>query len=112
MNQISDKEIAEFIKLFQNAQAPKEEAPTEPEGRPFMFSDANDAAKQLGDYLRKLHAEDMQNHANNNTWLVQIDKNVKELEDVVIGAALGSAVACFLIGVAVVAIVLLLRIGG
>src|SRR5665811_1431313 len=98
MNPMSDKDIAEFINLFQNAQAPKEEAQQEAEDGPYMRSDAADSAKQLGDYLRKLHADDMQSHTNNNTWLQQIDKNVKKLEDVVFGAVLASAVVVFLMG--------------
>ena len=98
MNPMSDKDIAEFINLFQNAQAPKEEAQAKPEDSPYMPTDAADSAKQLGEYLRKLHADDMQSHVNNNTWLQSIDKNVKKLEDVVFGSALASAVVVFLMG--------------
>jgi len=98
MNPMSDKDIAKFIKLFQNAQAPKEEAQAEPEDSPYMPTDAADAAKQLGEYLRKLHAEDMQSHNANNAWLQQINKNVKKLEDVVFGSVLACAVVVFLMG--------------
>ena|SRR5450759_2765082 len=98
MNPMSDKDIAEFIKLFQNAQAPKEEAQAKPEDSPYMPTDAADAAKQLGEYLRKLHAEDMQSHNANNAWLQQINKNVKKLEDVVFGSVLACAVVVFLMG--------------
>ena len=109
MNPMSDKDIAEFINLFQNAQAPKEEAQQEAEDGPYMRSDAADAAKQLGDYLRKLHADDMQSHNANNAWLQQIDKNVKKLEDVVFGAVLASAVVVFLMGLV---LGLILKSGG
>ena len=109
MNPMSDKDIAEFIKLFQNAQAPKEEAQAKPEDSPYMPTDAADAAKQLGEYLRKLHAEDMQGHNANNAWLHQIDKNVKKLEDVVFESALASAVVVFLMGLV---LGLILKSGG
>ena len=98
MNPMSDKDIAEFMNLFQNAQAPKEEAQAKPEDSPYMPTDAADAAKQLGEYLRKLHAEDMQSHNANNAWLQQINKNVKKLEDVVFGSVLACAVVVFLMG--------------
>jgi len=109
MNPMSDKDIAEFINLFQNAQAPKEEPQAEPEDSQYTRSDAADAAKQLGDYLRKLHADDMQSHNANNAWLQQIDKNVKKLEDVVFGAVLASAVVVFLMGLV---LGLILKSGG
>ena len=112
MNPMSDKDIAEFIKLFQNAQAPKEEAQAKPEDSPYMPTDAADAAKQLGEYLRKLHADDMQSHVNNNTWLQSIDKNVKGLEWTIYTAAFCSTMLALLIGAAVVLLVVKIRIGG
>src|SRR5450759_222080 len=105
MNPMSDKDIAEFINLFQNAQAPKEEAQAKPEDSPYMPTDAAHSAKQLGDYLRKLHADDMQSHTNNNTWLQQIDKNVRGLQYLVFVAAFASAAIFFVIYLVIIAIV-------
>jgi hypothetical protein len=45
-----------------------------------MHSEAQDFAKQLGDYLRILHKEDLDSHNANNTWLQQIDKAIKSLD--------------------------------
>ena len=79
MNPVSEQEIAEFIKHFQNMDASEEEPHKEDDG-PFMYSEAQDLAKQLGDYLRKLHKEDLDSHNANNTWLQQIDKAIKALD--------------------------------
>jgi hypothetical protein len=79
MNPVSEQEIAEFIKQFQNMGASEEEPRQEDDG-PFMYSEAQDFAKQLGDYLRKLHNEDLDSHNANNTWLQQIDKAIKALD--------------------------------
>jgi hypothetical protein len=91
METMSDREIAEFIKLFQNLQAPKEE-PNGKEAGPFMSSEAEGLAEQLGDFLQKLHTEDMQGHLNNNTWLQQIDRKMKALEDTIVAVATGQAI--------------------
>jgi hypothetical protein len=87
MEPMNDKDIAEFIRLFQDLQAPKEE-PEQEEDAPFMHSEAWDLAGQLWDFLGKLHAEDLQAHANNKAWLQQIDKTVKELEELIRGTSL------------------------
>jgi hypothetical protein len=79
MNPVSEQEIAEFIKHFQNLDASEDELLKEGDG-PLMHSEAQDIAKQLGDYLRKLHNEDLDSHNANNTWLQQIDKAIKALD--------------------------------
>ncbi len=79
MNPVSEQEIAEFIKHFQDLDASEEEPLKEDDG-PLMHSEAQDFAKQLGDYLRKLHKEDLDSHIANNTWLQQIDKAIKALD--------------------------------
>ena len=75
------KRIAELQRMIdQQDQTEQSGEPAQETERPFTHSDAHAAAKQLGEYLRKLHAEDQQSHTNNNTWLVQIDKQIKDLD--------------------------------
>ena len=80
MNSVSEQKIAEFIKHYQIIDAPEEEEPHEEADGPFMYSKAEDLAKQLGDYLRILHKEDLDSHIANNTWLQQIDKTTKAFD--------------------------------
>lgn len=91
-----EERMAQLHRLFDTLQQPVK--PEEEAERPLMFSQAQDFAEQLGDYLRKLYKDNLDSHNANNSWLQQIDKNVKQLADVVIGAALGSAIVVFLIG--------------
>jgi hypothetical protein len=83
MEPMNDKDIAEFIRLFQNLQAPKEE-PDEDGGGQW----AEEFSEPMQDFLLQLHAEDLKRHTNNTAWLQQIDKNVKELKDLIRGTSL------------------------
>ena len=47
--------------------------------RPLVLSDAQELARQLDEYLRELHNEDLESDNANNAWLQQIDTAVKAI---------------------------------
>ena len=94
MEPTNDEDIAEFIRLFESLQPPAGD--NENADGDIGFTPGWGFTVQQEALLESLHDDDMQSHINNNTWLQQIDYNVKTLQATLDGVVIALVIAGFL----------------